>query len=81
MIFKVGQKVKIRPDLTFTTYDGCSFVGGMEQYLGEKSTITKTIQTDGKTYYALEIDKGSWSWSYPMLILLFKTWREHYTDK
>lgn len=71
MKYEVGDKVRIREDLTaFKTYNGTSVVVGMLKYSGKIATITDCFP-DGS--YVLDIDSDNWSWTSEMFD---QNWKE-----
>ena len=71
MKFKVGDKVKIKKNLSCKGYGASYFVSSMKKYKGKEAKITY-ISPDDDTCH-LDIDSGSWGWSEDML--------EPYTSK
>lgn len=67
MKYKVGDKVRIAPDLK-QTYDqgiyGLSVNDLMPKYKGKLATIVDTESN----YYLLDIDKREWGWTEKMLV-------------
>lgn len=62
MRYKVGDKVKVREDLsTKDAYDGCSFVPEMKLFLGETVTIHKVCGNINR--YEIKEDHGAWYWT------------------
>lgn len=62
MKYKVGDKVKVREDLsTKDAYDGCSFVPEMKLFLGETVTIHKVCGNINR--YEIKEDHGAWYWT------------------
>lgn len=62
MKYKVGDKVKVREDLsTKDAYDGCSFVPEMKLFLGETVTIHKVYGNINR--YEIKEDHGAWYWT------------------
>ena len=62
MKYKVGDKVKVREDLsTKDEYDGCSFVPEMKLFLGEAVTIHKVCGNINR--YEIKEDDGAWYWT------------------
>lgn len=71
MKFKVGDKVKIKENLSCKKYGAMYFTSLMRRYRGKEAKITY-ISPDGD-FCHLDIDGGSWGWSEDML--------EPYTSK
>lgn len=71
MKFKVGDKVKIKENLSCKKYGAMYFTSLMRRYRGKEAKITY-ISPDGD-FCHLDIDSGSWGWSEDML--------EPYTSK
>lgn len=72
-IYKVGDMVRIRPDLDadkrYATHDpetDCDVSGYMLNYRGKVGTILQVLDSGRK--YFLDIDKEEWNWSSGMLI-------------
>lgn len=64
MKYKVGDKVKIREDLKFSTYYGSKAVSyAMTEYNGTICTIDKIIDDDS---FKIKEDDGKWSWTEEM---------------
>ena len=62
MKYKVGDKVKVREDLsTKDEYDRCSFVPEMKLFLGETVTIHKVCGDINR--YEIKEDHGAWYWT------------------
>jgi len=64
MKFKIGDLVRIRPDLEFTVNKSIGVVPSMCAYGGSIAKITKV----GKGFYNLDIDNCKWAWSDEMFI-------------
>jgi hypothetical protein len=61
MKYKVGDKVRIREDLTIKEqYNDLTFVPDMVQYMGKVATITRIKFDD---VYGIDLDDCKWSWS------------------
>lgn len=71
MKFKVGDKVKIKENLSCKKYGATYFTSLMRRYRDKEAKITY-ISPDGNVCH-LDIDSGSWGWSEDML--------EPYTSK
>lgn len=71
MKFKVGDKVKIKENLSCKKYGAMYFTSSMRRYRDKEAKITY-ISPDGD-FCHLDIDSGSWGWSEDML--------EPYTSK
>lgn len=71
MKFKVGDKVKIKENLSCKKYGAMYFTSLMRRYRDKEAKITY-ISPDGD-FCHLDIDSGSWGWSEDML--------EPYTSK
>lgn len=71
MKFKVGDKVKIKENLSCKKYGAMYFASSMRRYRDKEAKITY-ISPDGD-FCHLDIDSGSWEWSEDML--------EPYTSK
>ena len=71
MKFKVGDKVKIKENLSCKGYGVAYFASPMKKYKGKEAKITY-ISPDGDAC-CLDIDSGRWGWSKDML--------EPYTSK
>lgn len=71
MKFKVGDKVKIKENLSCKKYGAMYFTSSMRRYRDKEAKITY-ISPDGD-FCHLDIDSGSWEWSEDML--------EPYTSK
>ena len=65
MKFKVGDKVKIKENLSCKKYGAMYFTSLMKRYKNKEAKITY-ISPDGD-FYHLDIDSGSWGWSEDML--------------
>ena len=65
MKFKVGDKVKIKEDLSFGRFGVAYFNEPMKRYRGKETKITY-IDSYDSTYH-LGIDNGKWWWSEDML--------------
>ena len=65
MKFKVGDKVKIKEDLSFGHYSTVYFSTPMKGYRGKEAKITYVSPYDGT--FNLDIDNGNWWWSEDML--------------
>lgn len=65
MKFKVGDKVKIREDLSCGRFGGVYFSNSMKRYRGKEAKITY-ISPDDDTCH-LDIDGDNWWWSEDML--------------
>lgn len=65
MKFKVGDKVKIKENLSCKKYGTMYFTSLMRRYRGKEAKITY-ISPDGDLCH-LDIDSGSWGWSEDML--------------
>lgn len=63
MKYKVGDKVKVREDLsTWEEYDnGCCFNSSMTVFLGKTVTICRVRQDINR--YIIEEDYGTWNWT------------------
>lgn len=71
MKFKVGDKVKIKKNLSCKGYGASYFVSSMKKYKGKEAKITYVSPDDDTCQ--LDIDSGNWWWSEDML--------EPYTSK
>lgn len=71
MKFKVGDKVKIKKNLSCKGYGASYFVSSMKKYKGKEAKITYVSPDDDTCH--LDIDSGNWWWSEDML--------EPYTSK
>lgn len=71
MKFKVGDKVKIKKNLSCKGYGASYFVSSMKKYKGKEAKITYISPDDGICH--LDIDGDDWWWSEDML--------EPYTSK
>lgn len=67
MKFKVGDKVKIREDLSCGRFGGVYFYDSMKGYRGREAKITY-IDSYDNTYH-LDIDDNNWWWTDGMLEL------------
>ena len=67
MKFKVGDKVKIREDLSFGRFGGVYFNDSMKRYRGREAKITYIDPYDNT--YHLDIDDNNWWWTNGMLEL------------
>ena len=65
MKFKVGDKVKIKENLSCKKYGAMYFTSLMRRYRDKEAKITY-ISPDGD-FCHLDIDSGSWGWSEDML--------------
>lgn len=65
MKFKVGDKVKIKKNLSCKGYGASYFVNSMKKYKGKEAKITY-ISPDDDTCH-LDIDSDNWWWSEDML--------------
>ncbi len=65
MKFKVGDKVKIKKDLSCKGYGASYFVSSMKKYKGKEAKITYVSPDDDTCH--LDIDSGNWWWSEDML--------------
>ena len=62
MKYKVGDKVRVREDLSIDkTYDGCYVTPSMTVFLGKTVTIHKV--REGINRYEIEEDYGTWNWT------------------
>ena len=62
MKYKVGDKVKVREDLsTDKMYDGCYFTHSMILFLGKTVTISKVSWSINR--YEIKEDLGTWNWT------------------
>lgn len=62
MKYKVGDKVKVREDLsTDKMYDGCYFTPSMILFLGKTVTISKVSWSINR--YEIKEDLGTWNWT------------------
>ena len=71
MKYKVGDKVRVRADLTANTYYGCAEIychENMEQYKGKIVTV-KSVYND---FYLME-ETQSYAWADEMLVDCYKT--------
>ena len=77
MKFKEGDKVIIRKDLKYKTYDGMAFVGEMNKFKGKEMTIIRVWGRNPDIYYHLKEDKECWGWTAKMFIPVeIKEWRD-----
>ena len=60
MEFKIGDRVKIKEDLSCKHIYKMNIVKEMERYKGK---VAEIVAVRCKTGYALDIDKGYWNWS------------------
>lgn len=68
MEYKVGDKVKIREDLSYEdTYGGFLFIPEMINYKGKVATILETNNVFGKLFYKIDIDNKRWKWTDEMI--------------
>lgn len=67
MKFKVGDKVKIREDLSFGRFGDVYFNDSMKRYRGREAKITYIDPYDNT--YHLDIDDNNWWWTNGMLEL------------
>ena len=67
MKFKIGDKVKIKENLSCKGYDTAYFVRPMEKYKGKEAKITYISPHESTC--RLDIDDGRWWWSEGMLEL------------
>ena len=65
MKFKVGDKVKIKKNLSCKGYGVVYFASPMKKYKGKEAKITYISPYDGTCH--LDIDDGIWWWSEDML--------------
>lgn len=68
MMFKVGDKVKIREDLKVSASN--DVVHGMLCYAGSITTIVFVYDYEGEISYELDIDKGQYSWGLDLFELV-----------
>ena len=68
MMYKVGDKVKIREDLKVSSSN--YVVPGMLCYAGDITTIVFIYEYDGEISYGLETDKGQYSWGLDLFELI-----------
>ena len=62
MKYKVGDKVKVREDLsTDKMYDGCYVTPSMILFLGKTVTIRKVRWSINR--YEIKEDLGAWNWT------------------
>lgn len=62
MKYKVGDKVRVREDLsTKDAYDGCGFVPEMKLFLGETVTIHEVYEDVNR--YEIKEDHVAWNWT------------------
>ena len=79
MKFKIGDKVRIKEDLS-----QCKSTTCMNEYVGKEATVTKTYDSG---IIELDIDDGGWNWSEEVLELIEESVENdpvnhpsHYTD-
>lgn len=62
MKYKVGDKVRVREDLSIDkTYDGCWVTSSMTVFLGKTVTIRRVRENINR--YEIEEDYGEWNWT------------------
>ena len=62
MKYKVGDKVRVREDLSIDKmYDGCYFAPSMTVFLGKTVTIRRVRENINR--YEIEEDYGGWNWT------------------
>ena len=59
-MFKVGDKVRIRKDLTEENTK--NYINAMKEFLGKEAKIINILQDDDSHSYELDIDSRSWFW-------------------
>lgn len=68
--YKVGTRIKVKPDLDLRGYSGIRFIAEMLGYRGRTGTIMACEEhyssSDGYVY-RIDIDDRCWMWTDPML--------------
>ena len=64
MKFKIGDKVRIKEDLSQCKFGGSTY---MNEYAGKEATVTETYDSG---LIQLDIDDGEWNWSEGVLELI-----------
>ena len=64
MKFNVGDKVRIKKDLSQCKFEGSTY---MNEYVGKEATVTETYDNG---LIQLDIDDGEWNWSEGVLELI-----------
>lgn len=68
--YKVGTRIRVKPDLALGSYSRIGFIDDMYKYRGRTGTIMACEEhhssSDGYVYY-LDIDDRCWMWTDPML--------------